>query len=181
MFLKTWRFITILLTALTMGLLFCHALEMPPKMQYDGALYVTIQKTLYQYFGPPVGAFLEIGALFTSLVLVFLVCKRGQAFFWTLTGWFCLAIALAGYFIFTEPVNVIIEQATAATVPADFARLRAQWEYSHAARFVLYLTGFAAFLISVLVESPMKVLATTRAKKEHLESGAANHPGLIAK
>lgn len=165
MFVKTWRFLTVLLTALTMGMLFCHALEMIPKMQYDGALYVTIQNTLYRFFGPPVGGFIEMGALLGSLVLTVLVRKRRPAFYWTLAATICLAAALAIYFLFTEPVNVVIEQATATSLPANWQQLRVQWEYSHLTDFVLYLLGFIALLISVLAETAERNPITVRAEQ----------------
>lgn len=47
MFLPGWRLITLALVALLMGTSFAHVLELPARMQYDGALYVTLQKTLY--------------------------------------------------------------------------------------------------------------------------------------
>lgn len=46
MALKILRFATILLVALLSGLAFAHLLEQPAKMQYDAALYITLQKSL---------------------------------------------------------------------------------------------------------------------------------------
>jgi hypothetical protein len=40
--LKFFRFIAILLVALTAGLAFAHVLEQAAKMQYDAALYITL-------------------------------------------------------------------------------------------------------------------------------------------
>ena len=45
MLIQIWRFVTILLVALLMGLAFAHVLERPAKMQYDAQLYITLQKT----------------------------------------------------------------------------------------------------------------------------------------
>jgi len=59
MLLLIWRFITFLLAALTLGMAFCHLLEMSPKMKYDVALYTTLQQTLYRNFGVPLGAAIE--------------------------------------------------------------------------------------------------------------------------
>lgn len=153
MFLRSWRMLTLTLTALTMGLLFCHTLEMPAKLQYEGSLYVTVQNSLYRLFGPPLGASIEVGSLITSLVLAFLVRKHRKVFYWTVAGALCLAIALAAYFVFTEPVNVVIEQSSSTSVPANLAELRRQWEYSHAARFGLYLAGFLSLVNSILLET----------------------------
>lgn len=84
MFLKTWRLITLILVALFMGLEFAHTLELPAKMQYGGAFYVTIQNSLYRYFGAPgPGAFVTVGAVLSAIALTVLVRKRRPAFWWT--------------------------------------------------------------------------------------------------
>ena len=85
MLLKLWRLVTILVTALSMGMAFCHLLEMPAKMTYDGALWLTLLQTLYGAFGT-IGAFIEVSAVLTAVVLVFLVRQRRPAFGWTLLG-----------------------------------------------------------------------------------------------
>ncbi len=156
MFLKIWRLITLILVALFMGLEFAHALELPAKMQYDGALYVTIQNSLYQYFGSPgPGAFITVGAVLSAIALTVLVRKRRPAFWWTLAGTLCLTIAFPLiYFLRIEPVNVVIEQATVRSVPTDWARLRDQWESAHAMNFIFALASFSTLMISVLTDTP---------------------------
>lgn len=156
MFLRIWRLITLILVALFMGLEFAHTLELPAKMEYSEALYMTVQNSLYRYFGAPgPGGFITVGAVLSTIALTVLVRKRRPAFWWTLTGTLCLAIAFPLiYFLRIEPVNVVIEQATARSVPTDWARLRNQWEYAHATNFAFGLAGFSAFVMSVLVDAP---------------------------
>lgn len=148
MFLKVWRFITLILIALYMGLEFAHVLELPAKMQYDGAFYVTVQNSLYQYFGAPgPGAFITVGAVLAAIALTILLRRHRSAFGWALIGTACLLVAFPLiYFLQIEPVNTIIEQATAAAVPANWEQLRNQWEFAHATNFVLSLASFSAFL-----------------------------------
>lgn len=155
MFLKTWRLITLILVALFMGLEFAHTLELPAKMQYDGALYVMVQNSLYQYFGAPgPGAFITMGAVLCAVALTVLVRKHRPAFGWTLAGALCLAIAFPLiYFLRIEPVNVVMEQATTSLVPKNWEQLRNQWEYAHATNFILSLAGFSALLVSVLIDT----------------------------
>jgi Domain of unknown function (DUF1772) len=153
MFLKIWRSLALLFVALFMGLEFAHALELPAKMQYDGALYITIQNSLYQYFGAPEpGAIITVCALLWATSLTLLVRKRRVVFFWTLVGTLCLAIAFPCiYFLQIEPVNVAIK---ATSVPNNWEQLRDRWEYAHATNFVFCLAGFIALTISVLVDAP---------------------------
>ncbi|MBD2211470.1 DUF1772 domain-containing protein [Nostoc linckia FACHB-104] len=158
MFLKIWRLMTLMIVALFMGLEFAHALELPPKMQYDGALYVTIQNSLYRYFGAPgPGAFITVGAVLCAIALTILVRKHRVAFWWTLAGTLCLVIAFPLiYFLRIEPVNVVIEQANATSLPNNWQKLRNQWEYAHATNFICSLAGFSALLISVLIDVPQR-------------------------
>ncbi len=154
MFLRTWRFITIILTALTMGMAFCHTLELPAKMSYNGALWTTVNQSLYRQFGSFPGIFSEVGAIVAAIFLTFLVRKRRPAFYWTLTGAIFLALALVVWFMFVAPMNAEFAQWTVDSIPADWTRVRNQWEYSHASRFVLQLIGMSTLLLSVLVETP---------------------------
>jgi hypothetical protein len=153
MFVKTWRFITIMLTSLSMAMAFCHLLEMPAKMTYDGALWLMLLKTLYRAFGT-IGGFIEVGAVVTAVVLSFLVRRRRPAFGWTLTGAICLIAAHAAWWIWVAPVNATMAPLTPETLPADWTRLRDQWEYTHAARAVLQIIALGALVFSVLIETP---------------------------
>lgn len=156
MALRTVRFITLILIALSLGMAFCHALELPAKIQYDGSLYVRIQNSLYVAFGPPnIGAFIEIGTLLAAIVLTLIVRKRRPAFQLTLAGTICLLIAFPViFFLFTSLANAFFRQATPESVPANWMQLRRLWEYSHAARFIFQLVGFSMILLSVLQEIP---------------------------
>lgn len=157
MFLRIWRFVAITLAALTMGTTFAHVLELPAKMNYDAALWTTLQQSLYWGFGH-IGGYFEAATVFLAApVLTFLVREYRPAFQWTLAGTVCFALAFFVVFLmFTEPMNREIFQWTPQSVPADWTRVRNQWEYSHAVRFVIHLIGFSALLISVLVETPTK-------------------------
>lgn len=96
--LRIWRFATILLVALSMSMAFCHALELIPKMRYDAALYLTLQRTLYLLFGAPLGAAIEVGAVGASVVLVFLARRRRAGFSLTVTAavYACWPLMLSG-------------------------------------------------------------------------------------
>ena len=57
MLVKTWRLLTICL-----GPALGHLLELPAKMIYEGALWLTVSQTLYGAFGT-IGASFEVGAV----------------------------------------------------------------------------------------------------------------------
>ncbi|HKS43410.1 MAG TPA: DUF1772 domain-containing protein [Blastocatellia bacterium] len=152
--LRVWRFITITLTALLMGMSLGHTLEMPMKMNVDGQLWLTFQHNLYAYFAI-IGAPIELGAIITSIVLAVLVRKRRPAFHLTTVAAICIAVAFfLVWLVFTREVNEQTARWTAQSIPADWAEWRRQWEYSHAIRFVLHLMAFGALVSSVLFEIP---------------------------
>jgi hypothetical protein len=122
-------------------------------MRYGGLLWVTVQQSLYRVFGT-IGAFIEGGALFAVAVLVFLVRAHRPAFALTLVGTACPAVAFAAWVALIAPVNAAVSRWTPESVPAEWTRLRARWEYTHAARAILQLTGLGALVLSILLETP---------------------------
>jgi hypothetical protein len=152
MFLRIWYFITLLLVALLMGTSFAHVLELPAKMQYDGALYVTLQKTLYVEWGPPnFGGFLEPGAILGTAMLAYLVRKQRPAVWLTLAATICLLLAFpVVFFWLVNPSNVAFRDSTPAALPTDWVELRERWEYGHALRFGLHLVAFSALVCSLI-------------------------------
>jgi hypothetical protein len=153
MLVKIWRLVTIMLTALSMGTALCHLLEMPAKITYEGALWLTLLQTLYPPAFGTIGAFFEVGAVVTAVMLAFLV-RRRPAFVWTLLGALCLVVAHAAFWIWVAPVNATMSPLTPETLSADWMRLRNQWEYTHAARAVLQIVALGALVFSILVEIP---------------------------
>jgi hypothetical protein len=150
MMVRIWRLATIMLAALDMGMAWCHVLELPAKMRYDGPQWTRVQQTLYRSFGTEgVGAWIEPGAVLAAVVLAFLVRSRRPASGLTLAGTGFLAAALGAWFAFVAPMNAEVATWTPETVPPEWTRTRNQWEYAHAARFVLQLVGFGALLASV--------------------------------
>jgi hypothetical protein len=159
MFLRAWRFIAIVLSALVTGMALCHALELPAKMQYPAAQYIAVQNSLYVAFGPPnVGAAIELTAPIAAIGLAILARKRRPAFQLTLLAIALMLLAFPIiFFAFTEPANIVIRQATPTSIPPNWQQLRHQWEYSHLARFWCHLAALSALIISVLVETPDRI------------------------
>jgi hypothetical protein len=174
MLVKTWRLLTIMFTALSLGPALGHLLELPAKMTYEGGLWLTVSQTLYGAFGT-IGASFEVGAVVTAVVLAILVRQRRPAFGWTLLGALCVVAAHAAYWIWLAPVNATIAALTPETLPADWMGLRDQWEYTHAARAALQIVALGAFVFSILVETPTN--ADTRLEGLRIrDHGASRSP-----
>jgi hypothetical protein len=148
-----WRFITIVLVALTTGLAFAHVLDLPAKMGYDAALYMSVQRPLYAAWSPlHIAGMLEPAAIVAAILLIIGVRRRRRAFWLSL--WAAVALLAAFpfvYFFLLEPVNRIF-QATSA-IPANWMELRIRLETGNAIRFLLQLIALSLLLLSVLYET----------------------------
>lgn len=152
---KALRFLTLMLTALSMGMAFGHLLEMPAKLAYQGSVWLMLQQTLYGNFRI-LGLLLDTGAVVCALVLTILVRRRHPALGWTIFGTICLVSAHVAWWAGAAPVNAQVAQYTAQTLPTDWMQLRVQWEYTHALRAVLQVAALGALLFSVLAETPRR-------------------------
>lgn len=150
---RAWYFVTLVLTALLMGTSFAHTLEMPAKLAVDGPTWILFQHTLYAFFAY-IGAPIELGSIFTAAGLAFLLRGQRPAFYLLSSAALCLAAAFGVWLGFTNVVNAETGKWTANSLPSDWASWRAQWEYSHAARFVFHLCGFMLLALALAMRLP---------------------------
>ena len=152
MILKTVRFLSLLLVALTLGMTFCHVMEIPGKLRLGGAAWLTVQHNLYVAFGI-LGAVIEVLAILATWVVVFLVRRRRPAFFWTLGAAICVTAGLADWFLLVAPMNAALSGWTPETLPVDWTSYRNQWEVGHAIHAALFGLGFSALVDALLAEA----------------------------
>jgi hypothetical protein len=160
MMLRIWRFIAIVLAGLALTMTSAHVLELPQKMQYEAQLYSAVNTTMYRYFAI-VGGVYSMGSIVAAFVLAFLVRNERPAFWWALTGAVLLALWFVSWLALVAPVNNQVAaalQSAPESVPGLWIRLRERWEYGHAAGFVIQLLGFSALVISVVSETPKRVV-----------------------
>jgi hypothetical protein len=156
-FLKSWRFATVLLASLSLAMSFCHVLEMPARRSWDQSLWVatTVTGGLYRMFGPTgVGAWIDLGAIVAAGVLAYRVRHRRPAFGLTLAGAVGLAAANAAWWALVFPANLELADWLTGPVPADWASWRDRWEFGHATVAGLKAAGFVALVLSVVAETP---------------------------
>jgi len=156
-FIRVWRFITLMLASFSLSLSMTHLLELPPRMQFDQQLWVrvTIIENVYKLFGS-VGAVFEIAAILAAIILVFLVRKHGSTFYWTLGGAMLLAIAFVSWIIFVAPMNAEFAKWLTNPIPSNWMQYRDQWEYAHATNAFIKIIGLCFLVISILVETTTK-------------------------
>ncbi|MGZ8095715.1 MAG: DUF1772 domain-containing protein [Methylosarcina sp.] len=146
-FINTFRFLSILFTAVSMAAGFAHLFELPHKIDLPRDEYLIVQQI---YRGWALLGIAVIGALVSTLVLAVLVRGNYRMFYLTLTATVCIALSLIVFFTFTYPVN---QQTVNWTVlPENWQELRRQWEYSHATSAGLYFVAFITLTISMLLK-----------------------------
>jgi hypothetical protein len=144
---NTFRFLSILLTAVAMSAGLAHLFELPHKINLSREEYLIVQQI---YRGWALLGVAVIGALVSTLVLTLLVREEYGMFYLTLTAALCIALSLIVFFTFTYPAN---QQTMNWTIlPENWQELRRQWEYSHAAGAAFYFIAFVALTISVLLK-----------------------------
>lgn len=145
MILAVMRVLAVLLTALALVPGGAHLFELPNKIDLPRDAYFTVQSI---YRGWALFGVVLIGAILANLLHAWLLRGRRAACGLALAAGLLVLATLAIFFAWTFPAN----QATAnwTTIPADWERLRSQWEYSHAANAVLtFLALVAATLAAV--------------------------------
>ena len=153
MTIKRWRFLTLILAALAMGMHLAHALELPPKLGWEADLYLAVQSSLYRLFGT-LGPILELGALLSASALAYRLRQR-PAFGLTLGSVVAILLALIVWVALVLPANAQLTRWAATQItPPDWQRWRAQWQLAQAALFVLHLMGFSSLAYSVVRETP---------------------------
>jgi len=154
--LKGTRFVAVLLAALTLGMGFCHLLQLPSRMGWDQYLWVgsTVQGGLYAAFGT-VGAMIFVATVIALGLNAYFVREHGRpGFKLALSATLLFLIALVLWWVLVYPVNVELAKWVNGPVPADWTDYRARWEWGHAVISLVELIGFASLIGAVLADTP---------------------------
>jgi hypothetical protein len=158
--LRIWRFITIVLSSLALTMTSAHVLELPQKMQYGPQLYTSVNTTMYRYFAI-VGGVYSMSSIVAAVVLAILVRNNRPVFWWTLAGVVLFVLWFFSWRALVAPVNNQVAaalQSAPESVPELWMRLRVRWEFGHATGFVIQLLGFSALVISIIIETPRRIV-----------------------
>jgi len=139
------QFLGVILTALALAPGCAHLFALPNKLALDQDAYFTAQAI---YRGWSLLGIILIAALAADFGLAIGMRRQPGPCSLAAGGAVCLALTLVVFFLWTYPAN----QATAnwTAVPDNWAALRRQWEYSHAANAVLTFAALCLVTLSAL-------------------------------
>lgn len=136
----TW--LSLYLTALSMGGGFSHVLQASGKASWDGPFWRLAMETLYRDYATA-GAVTELGAIAATAALAFLLW-RTTAFKPVLAAALLLAAAFFGLWLwFIAPINARFATWSPDAMPADWRLWRDRWEFWHAVIFSVKSLAFA--------------------------------------
>src|SRR5262245_9308752 len=147
--LQIFRFLSLVLGGLVLGLTAPHVVEMPAKLTLPPRDYLLVQR-ISPAFGA-VSAVLEPAAVVAILVLTLLV-RRSRALRPALVAALCFIAALLILVAVVIPVDVHWRPGGSLDIPDNFDSLRVRWELGQALRAALALAGFVSLVIAVLTD-----------------------------
>ena len=152
--LRHLRLAALILAALAMGMHLAHALELWPKLNWDPALYIAVQSTLYKLYGT-IGPVLEVGALAVVSLLAWRLRERKRAFALTFASACGRGRARRPRARRVRPAPGPRPAGAAAATrnpPPDWKRFRDQWQIGQAFIFLVHIAGFSALAWSIVGE-----------------------------
>ena len=117
---------------------------MPNKINLGAADYLTVQRNYDNWW--IVGLSVPLAVL-SVLALTVTLRDTGAPFTFALIALLLLVGELVVFWGFTAPVNRATDNLT--MLPGNWEQLRAQWEYSHAARAFLYVLAMGTLIIGL--------------------------------
>jgi hypothetical protein len=138
-------FAALMSTAVALGASLAHLFELPNKIDLGRDAYFTVQGI---YRGWNQLAYV-LAIEFVSIIAIIILSRDDrQVRLWATVALLSLVAAQAVFWTFTYPANVATNNWTA--IPADWERLRRNWEYSHAAGTIFQLLAMTSLVIAAL-------------------------------
>lgn len=120
-----------------------HVFALPNKIGLPEGDYLIVQQIYrgWALLGVPM-----FGAMATAAALAFMLRRRRIRFALCLAAALLIGLSLAVFFVFTYPANQ--QTHNWIMLPENWERLRAQWEYSHAAAAAIDFAALIALVVA---------------------------------
>jgi hypothetical protein len=161
MLLKITRFANLSLMGLGSGISFSHLLQWKKKAELPGKVFVRVQKTIYNNYGPT-GAIMEPAELLFTLATLALLRKRRSPALLTSAALLTVLAKFPVWALFIRPINEQMLGWTEDSFPPNWEELRDRWHRLHLLRFVLSAAGTSALLAGSLADTPTSSRASRR-------------------
>ncbi len=146
---KALRIAGLLCCAVVFGLTLSHVLQGPGSRDLDGPSWLQVQHSFYGGFAV-VGGLAETAGVIVTTVLAVVSRRHGARAWPSAVAASCLLGTLAAYFWGNRPVNLVVAEWTAATLPPDWQIYRDQWEAAHGVSAVLSAVALMVLLITTV-------------------------------
>jgi hypothetical protein len=150
-------FVAMLASALVLGAALAHLFELPNKIGLLRDEYFIVQKV---YRGWSQFAWLLLVQVAALAATAYLARTEQRVLALVLLALVAVIAAQVVFWLFTYPANVATVNWTLP--PANWEKLRRQWEYSHAAGAILQLSAFCLLTLAVLARSRATIANTAR-------------------
>lgn len=126
-----------MLIALVFSLAFSHVMELPGKLQLSSTVWLVVQQTLYNSFGPFASVVEPLGIALAWILTVLLRHERPGGRLVLLAA-ICSSAGLIEWAIVVSPMNTRLTRWTPATLPVDWTTVRDRWELGHVGHAILF-------------------------------------------
>src|SRR5215467_10757611 len=151
--LKSVRFLAITLTALAFVPAGAHLFALPNKIGLEEDTYFAVQGI---YRGWALFGAVLIAAFIANGVLAFSMRGRPMPFWLAVIGCLMIAATIEIFIRWVDPANELTRDWTA--IPANWERLREQWEYGQAAGAILTFIALCAVTGAVVSDEGVEEL-----------------------
>lgn len=142
-------FVDLLLITLIFSLAFSHVMELPGKLQLNGPVWLIVQQTLYNSFGP-FASVVEPSGIALAWILAVLLRHERPAGRLVLLAAACSSAGLIVWFVVVSPMNARLNRWTPATLPLDWTTVRDRWELGHVGHTILFGVALCALAWAML-------------------------------
>lgn len=143
--LTTVRFMAVLFAGLALIAPAAHLFELPNKIVLSQGDYFTVQRIYNGWW--MLGLFLPFSFL-ANLSHAYLSRGDKAVLLLSLGAAACVVVNLTIFFLYTQPANAVTQNWIVQ--PDNWAVLRHQWEYSHAANAGVMLLGFCLAIAAAI-------------------------------
>jgi uncharacterized membrane protein len=149
--LKIWESISIVLSALVVGVFWGPWVGLSRSIStFKPEVFLAIAQRMNQNLAPVMTILMPAALLSIVPVLLIAYHERPKTFYMTLAGFTLFVVALLVTVLVEVPIVKQIETWTVSTLPENWQQLRDRWGTFHVVRVVAAVAGFAFLVIAAI-------------------------------